>query len=76
MRFMEYQPKNLPEELWESYFQNREELYREENPRDPLPSRQLRREYMLDPHPDYEVSWWLALDDESNKVLGNGDYGG
>lgn len=72
MRYLEFHPEELTHDLWESYFENREQLYRESNPRDPLPSRELRREYMLDPHPDYDVSWWFVLDDDADIVRGTG----
>jgi mycothiol synthase len=72
MRIKEYEPKALSEEQWRRLFVLYETLFREAHPTDPLPSRQRRKEYMLDPNPHWEVRWWWVLSDDGNQVLGIG----
>ncbi|MFW9953699.1 MAG: hypothetical protein ACFFD3_04020 [Candidatus Thorarchaeota archaeon] len=52
MRAVEIAPENLTENQWIQYFECREDIYRNANPEDPLPSRDQRRKYMLNPHPE------------------------
>ncbi|MGY5876986.1 MAG: hypothetical protein RTU30_14645 [Candidatus Thorarchaeota archaeon] len=44
-----------------------------------MPSRKLRRAYMLDPHPDFEVSWWshvpIVIDGDANFTATAGNEG-
>jgi GNAT superfamily N-acetyltransferase len=49
-----------------------ETLFRETHPRDPLPSRKSRREYMLDPNPHWQVHWWWVLSGDGSRVVGTG----
>ena len=68
---MEFVPSEMTDEEWERYFQSRERLQIETNPNDPVPSRNHRRNYMLNPHPDYQLSWW-RVQDNSGQVIGMG----
>lgn len=72
MRYVEFNPSSLSEEEWSSYFECREQIHRNSNPDDPLPSREGRRRYMLNPHPEYDLSWWFALDSTSERIVGMG----
>jgi hypothetical protein len=47
MKFIEFRPIEMTEEDWERYFQSRERIQVELNPDDPPPSRNQRRNYML-----------------------------
>lgn len=71
MKFIEFVPSEMTEEEWERYFQSRERLQIESDPNDPIPSRARRRNYMLNPHPDYELSWW-QVQGKSGDVVGMG----
>jgi GNAT superfamily N-acetyltransferase len=71
MKFNEFRPIEMTEEDWERYFQSRERIQCEMNPNDPPPSRNQRRNYMLNPHPDYELSWWQVRSN-SEEVVGMG----
>jgi mycothiol synthase len=71
MKFIEFRPIEMTEEDWERYFQSRERIQVELNPDDPPPSRNQRRNYMLNPHPDYELSWWQVRSD-TGEVVGMG----
>jgi len=71
MQFIEFRPIEMIEEDWERYFQSRERIQCELNPNDPPPSRNQRRNYMLNPHPDYELSWWQVRSN-SGEVVGMG----
>jgi RimJ/RimL family protein N-acetyltransferase len=72
MRYIECDPSSLSEQQWSSYFDCREEIHRNSNPDDPLPSRERRRKYMLNPHPEYNLSWWFASDDTPERIVGMG----
>ncbi|MBN2228655.1 MAG: hypothetical protein JW779_03605 [Candidatus Thorarchaeota archaeon] len=71
MKFINFKPAELTENEWHEYFRSRERLHHENNPRSPLPSTKRRRDYMLDPHPDYILSWWRA-ESEPGAVVGMG----
>jgi len=71
MRYVEFVPSELSKEQWTSYFESRERIFKEMNPEDPSPSREGRRAYMLNPNPNYHLSWWQVLNDR-NCVIGMG----
>ncbi len=72
MKPMEIVPSQLTEEEWSRYFECREAIHRCDDPDDPLPSRESRREYMLNPHPDYDISWWVVEDEEKEHIIAMG----
>ena len=71
MKYVEFVPSEFSEEQWISYFESRERVHAGMNPDDPLPSREGRRAYMLNPNPNYHLSWWQALED-NDRVVGMG----
>ena len=71
MKCIEFVPSELSEKQWISYFKSRERINIGMNPDDPLPSRDGRRAYMLNPNPNYHLSWWQALEGK-DKVVGMG----
>jgi GNAT superfamily N-acetyltransferase len=71
MQFMEFVPSSMTEEEWSQYLDCRERIHSQLNPGDPMPSRAARRAYMLDPHPDFSLSWWRA-ESEPGRVVGMG----
>jgi GNAT superfamily N-acetyltransferase len=60
LRIEEYSPRDLSEAEWDSFFELHEQRQRGLFPRDPLPSRQKRRDYMTEPHRLWEIHWWRA----------------
>jgi GNAT superfamily N-acetyltransferase len=72
MRIEEYEPQALSEAQWRMLFGLYETLFRETHPRDPLPSQESRKGYMLDPNPLWQVRWWWVLSDDGSRVLGIG----
>jgi mycothiol synthase len=72
MRIEEYEPQALSEDQWRMLFALYETLFQETHPGDPLPSRESRREYMLDPNPHWQIHWWWVLSGDGSRVLGIG----
>ncbi|MHA1928575.1 MAG: GNAT family N-acetyltransferase [Candidatus Thorarchaeota archaeon] len=72
MRILEFFPKEMNDDHYESYFALRENLSREKHPDYPLPSREPFTKYMKNPDPMYDFSWWYALKDEADVVVGKG----
>jgi len=61
-----FDPKIAPEAMFTQYFEILERFHHETDPDDPLPSRELKRTYLLDPNPDYKVKLWLILSEEED----------
>lgn len=72
MRIEEFEPQALSEDQWRMLFVLYETLFRETHPRDPLPSRERRKEYMLDPNPHWQIHWWWVLSSDGSRVVGTG----
>jgi GNAT superfamily N-acetyltransferase len=61
LRIEEYDPRDLGEVEWKSFFALHEQRRRGLFPRDPLPSREKRRKYMASGHPSWDIYWWRAF---------------
>jgi GNAT superfamily N-acetyltransferase len=61
LRVEEYDPQELSEAEWESFFALHEQRRRGLFPRDPLPSREKRRKYMISGNPLWDIRWWRAF---------------
>jgi mycothiol synthase len=71
MQFIEFVPSRMSEREWSQYLSCRERIHRQLNPGDPMASRAARKSYMLDPHPDFNLSWW-RVESEPGRVVGMG----
>ena len=76
LRIEEYDPRALSEADWESLFALYEQRHRTLFPRDPLPSREKRRNYMTGTHELWDIHWWRAYapDDSRFVALGGSWY--
>ncbi|MGL1886631.1 MAG: GNAT family N-acetyltransferase [Reichenbachiella sp.] len=69
----EFDPHSASEELWEHYYDLIDALILEVHPHDTLPSRALRKQSVMSPHPEIEELRWLAFPkDNPNKIIGRG----
>lgn len=72
----EFDPKDFTDDDWEEYFELSEELFRELNPDDPFPNRELTKKFMLDPHPHYKNWQWRIYNNEvKEKLIGQSGIG-
>ena len=72
MKIIEFLPEEFSDEDWDRYFEHREQILKEQNPYDPLPSREPHKAYLFNPEPYFDLSWWIAVDEESNRIVGRG----
>ena len=74
LRIEQYDPAAMAEPLWTSFIELNEQRFRESFPDDPLPARELKRRYMVTPHPNWEILWWrVARPSVSSKETGSSD---
>jgi mycothiol synthase len=71
-RIEEYCPLELSQGLWTQLLEHYERLFVETHPDDPLPSREHRQAYMLDPNPNWDIHWWWVRAKEHPLVIGTG----
>jgi len=72
LQISQYAPQDLSDQLWESFFELREQRFRGLLPDDPLPSREFRKKYMLSPHPHWKTFWWMVFSTREQKFIGLG----
>jgi len=73
-RIEEFNPKEVPNEFWEGYFEFTEANHKEMNPDDPLPSREGIIQRQKADFPDYHVKRYLAITPE-DKIIGWAGFG-
>ena len=75
LRIEEYDPRDLSEAEWQSFFELHEQRQRGLYPQDPLPSREKKRNYMTSTHLLWEIHWWRAFaPDEARFVALGGSW--
>ncbi len=74
IKIIEFDPLTASDALLESYFDLADELFRELEPRDPAPPRELQKALLTESDPARQTFRWLALADAGAKkpVLGRG----
>jgi len=72
LRIEEYDPRDLSEAEWESFFELHEQRQRGLFPQDPFPSREKRRSYMISAHPLWEIHWWRAYAPDETRFVALG----
>ncbi|MHA2365235.1 MAG: GNAT family N-acetyltransferase [Candidatus Hodarchaeales archaeon] len=73
-RIENFYPDNSSEELWKKYFGYIEELFKEENPKDQLPSREITKTSILDPYPYSEIRRYLIFINDTEDIIGSGRF--
>ena len=73
-RVEEFNPKEVPDEFWEGYFEFNEANFKEMNPDDPLPNREGVIQRQKTDYPDYYVKRLLAITPEE-KIIGWAAFG-
>ncbi len=73
-RIEEYNPKEVPDEFWEGYFEFNEANFRYHNPDDPLPNREAIIQRQKADIPNFYVKRWLAFTPE-DKIVGWAGFG-
>lgn len=71
IRIEQFDPQAASDDLWERYFEHEEALFKELNPEDPLPSRELRRRTIQDPGPFRRYCRWVAVAEAQEKIVGS-----
>ncbi len=69
-----FDPKTVPDEFWEPYFEFTETKFKEENPGDPLPDREGVIQCQKTDIPHFGVKRWLVYDD-NGMVIGWAGFG-
>ena len=69
-----FNPKEVPDEFWDSYFEFIHHNHDENNPEEPYPDREGLIQRQKADIPDYYVRRWLAFDEEG-KVIGLAGFG-
>ncbi|NHJ84804.1 MAG: GNAT family N-acetyltransferase [Asgard group archaeon] len=70
-----FEPKKASEELWQKYFASTEKMFKEENPKDDLPDRELEKEFMRNPNPYYDIYRWIVfVNEEKEQIIGRGTF--
>ena len=73
-RIVVFDPLKTSDEIIEQVFDIRDEWSIEEDPDEPLFPRDVRKKFLLDPHPHNKNYRWLVYpEEESDKVIGYGD---
>lgn len=71
----EFNVQTASDTLYEKFFNFHEEILKEMNPDDPLPSREISKKTMTLPHPDYKHYRWLVHSTGAdNEVIGFGIF--
>lgn len=66
-----FYPIKVSNEIWNKYYNFNEAIFREQYPEDPLPDRELDKNFILEPSPFYDIYRWLVFSsDENKKVIG------
>ena len=66
---IEFVPEDATELDWNAFFNHSEKIYREKNPRDPLPLRETTKSALLDPIPFYDIKRWVIWDQVKKSIL-------
>jgi GNAT superfamily N-acetyltransferase len=64
-----FDPQEATTEEWDRFFDYSDEIFIELNPGDPVPPREFRKKWMLDPHPHYKVFRYQLIGIESNSEM-------
>jgi GNAT superfamily N-acetyltransferase len=64
---IKFDPLKASDERIEQFFDISEEYYIEMDPDEPLEPRELRKKFLLDPHPNYGFNAWLVYPKEEKK---------
>ena len=66
-----FDPKVASEDLIDSFVSLEIELYREEYPEDPIPSKEDKKKALLLPDPNLTIIYWIAYVKDQNQVIGS-----
>ena len=66
--FVEFIPKEAPEDLWEAHFTLSETIFREFNKKGRLPDRGVVRRFLSTPNPLYTVKRWVVFDEGERAI--------
>ena len=69
-KLVDYDPQTASEELSNSFLDLLDELFKEENPRDPLMPRDIRMHFMKNPPPGELRIRKLVMEEETQKTIG------
>ncbi|MHA2304737.1 MAG: GNAT family N-acetyltransferase [Candidatus Hodarchaeales archaeon] len=71
----EFNVQTASDALYEKFFNFYEEILKEMNPDDPLPSREISKKAMTLPHPDFKYYRWLVHSaDNNNEIIGYTEF--
>lgn len=68
----EFLPTEFSKEDWLQYHSYAESIFREFNPRDPLPDREEQEKLLLEPDPTFTIIRLMAIDNKSKKIVSVG----
>ncbi|MHA2358567.1 MAG: GNAT family N-acetyltransferase [Candidatus Heimdallarchaeaceae archaeon] len=77
LEIIEFDPLKASDELLDTYIDFMEEWSLEEDPDEPPFPREVRRQYLLDPHPHYKSYRWIIYPskEETERLIGYGNLG-
>lgn len=71
----EFNTQTASSALFEKFFTFYEEILKEMNPDDPLPSKEISKKRMTLPHPDFKYYRWLVHSSaDNNEIIGFGNF--
>jgi GNAT superfamily N-acetyltransferase len=69
-RIIPFDPKTASEDEWQHFFEIRDTLFRETHPEDPLPPREILRNFLLGGGLMSEDFFWLAFPEGKDRIAG------
>jgi GNAT superfamily N-acetyltransferase len=71
----EFDPPTAPDDLFILFFNYLNHRFRILYPDDPIPSRELTKKQMQNPHPHYKNHYWIVFDETKTRIIGSASLG-